>query len=82
MQPTPRRINGPAVRAIRSARGIRVTDLALTLGMSDGALCNVEAGRKTMRADLFPTLAEALSTDGLTVPVEAFTYPVPVQEAA
>lgn len=66
-----RRVNGPSVRAIREALGIRLSDLATRSSVSVGYLSNIEAGRK-QPAD---AVAVAIARE-LGVTVDAITYPV------
>lgn len=70
-----RAINGAAVKVIREALGIVQTDLAARVGITQGALSNMERG-------LFgssPAVARKLA-DGLGVPLESITYPVAENE--
>jgi len=55
------RINGPALRAIRLALDIRVARMAEDLGLSPGALSNIEAGRYGCRAAVIRAMAEYLN---------------------
>jgi transcriptional regulator with XRE-family HTH domain len=71
-----RRVNGPSVRAVREALGIRLTELALRSDISVGYLSNIEAGRKQ------PTDAVAAAiARGLGVSIDSITYPVELVKA-
>lgn len=67
-----RRVNGPSVRAIREALGIRLSDLATRAGLSVGYLSNIEAGRKQPADAVATSIARELgvTTDAITYPVE------------
>jgi len=67
----PRRIHGPAVKALRVAKKLRVTDVAIAAQITPGHLCNVEAGRKTLSDTKTALLAAALGEA-----IEAITYPL------
>ena len=69
---TYRMINGPAVRALRQALGIRQTDFATAVEITPGYLANIEAGRKQPAEDVARRMSERLA-----VPLDAITYPAP-----
>lgn len=73
---TYRMINGPTVRALRMALGIRQTDFATALEITPGYLANIEAARKQPAEDVARRMAERLS-----VPLDAITYPAPDKAA-
>ena len=63
-------IHGPALRAIREAKGFTATEVARELEVTQGQVSNWEAGRRN------PTRGNLLSLAGLlAVPVEAITIP-------
>lgn len=65
---TRRRLNGPTVRAIREARGLRGDAVAAAAAISAGYLSNIEAGRRSPETDKAARIAAALN-----VPVEVLT---------
>lgn len=67
-----RRVNGPSVRAIREALGIRLSDLATRAEVSVGYLSNIEAGRKQPADAVTGSIARELgvSTDAITYPLQ------------
>lgn len=65
-----RRVNGPAVRVIREALGVRHMDLAARASISKGTLTHVEAGTRNVSPSTLRKLAI-----GLGVPTEAISYP-------
>lgn len=67
-----RRVLGPSIRAIREALGIRGSDFATRVEVSHGYLVNIEKGVKQPAEDVVRRIA-----DGLGVPIDAITYPVP-----
>lgn len=69
-----RTVNPAAVRALREALGIRVSDLARDVEISTAYLCNIEAGRKTASAHVLRRLA-----DRMGVPLDAITSPTVVR---
>lgn len=72
-----RRINGPTVRALREALGIRLSDLATRAELSTAYLCNIEAGRKQPADAIAASIARELG-----VALDAITYPVMCEHAA
>lgn len=75
--PRRRTSNGPAIRAIRLARGYRSGEFAAALGISTPYLANIEADRKhasahilTRIADALEVKVEAISVPGLPLPAE------------
>lgn len=69
-----RRLNGAAVRAIRSALGISQADLAARIRKSPGYLSRLEQGVQSSDA---PKIQRDVA-DALGVSLEAVTYPVVV----
>jgi transcriptional regulator with XRE-family HTH domain len=73
--------NGPAIRALREALGIRHTDFARDVRVSTGYLANIEADRRQNAA---PDVVRRMA-DRLAVGIDAITYPlfenVPVVES-
>ena len=65
-----RKVNGPTVRAIREALGIRLSDLATRASLSTGYLSNIEAGRKQPADAVAVNIARELG-----VVIDAITYP-------
>jgi transcriptional regulator with XRE-family HTH domain len=63
-----KRQNGAAIRAIRTTRKIGVRELARRLGCSHGFVCNVEAERAYVSAEMLRDFAVELD-----VPVAAIT---------
>lgn len=70
MPHTKRSLNGPAVRALREALGIRHGVFAREVRVSTGYLSNIEAGRKQPAPDVIRRMADRLS-----VSIDAITYP-------
>jgi len=52
--------NGPAIRAIREARGVRLGILARDCAVSSSYLSNIEAGRKNASPALLRKIADRL----------------------
>lgn len=75
---TERRLNGAAVRAIRSALGVSQADLAARIHKSAGYLCRLEQGTQFSAA---PKTQRDVA-DALGVSLEAITYPVTKGAAA
>jgi transcriptional regulator with XRE-family HTH domain len=63
--------NGPAIAAIREARGISVGAFANRINKSYSYVCNIEAGRKPGSPEVIRAIA-----DELNVPLDAVTIPV------
>lgn len=63
-----KRQNGAAIRAIRKAQKIKLTDMAQRIGVNAGFLCHVEANRRHASQRTIERLAEELA-----VPVEAIS---------
>lgn len=61
---------GATIRALRQARGASIDDLATRIGLSRPALSNIEAGRRRLRPELLPVVADALG-----VPQVAIMWP-------
>lgn len=61
---------GPAIRAIRLARGYRSGEFAAAIGISTPYLANIEADRKRAGKNVLEAIARALE-----VPVEAISTP-------
>jgi transcriptional regulator with XRE-family HTH domain len=70
-----RQILGPAVKAIREARGVKGSHFATACLMSHAHLCNIEAGRKPKT----PIATIQRIADQLGVPVGAISYEVTVE---
>ncbi len=70
---TTRHVNGPTVKALREALGIRQGIFARDVVVSAGYLANIEAGRKQPAPDVAVRFAARLG-----VPLDAITYPVTV----
>lgn len=66
-----RRLNGLAVRVIRNALGISLSDLATRIGKDTGYLSRIEAKGKGCSGQTRRDIAEALG-----VPLDAITYPL------
>ncbi|MCW2545389.1 MAG: transcriptional regulator, family [Frankiales bacterium] len=64
--------NGPTIRALREALGIRHTDFARDVRVSTGYLANIEADRRQSPG---PDVVRRIA-DRLGVGVDAITYPV------
>lgn len=86
-----RTLNGPAVKALREALGVRATVMATECFMSPGQLSSIETGRKPASADAARRIVTALEraypapSHHRSKPVDlwrALTYPtLPAQEA-
>lgn len=72
-----RRVNGPAVRAIREALGISGANLARRVKISESMLSQVERGINGASPEVTRRLADALG-----VSFAAITFPVPEPEPA
>lgn len=66
------RINGPALREIRRARRLSVTDAAYSAGVTQGAWSNWEAGRRQVSLDHLDGIRETL----LIEDIRAILWPV------
>jgi transcriptional regulator with XRE-family HTH domain len=66
-----RRANGPAIRALREALGIRHGDFARDVSVSTGYLSNIEKGARQPAPDVTRRIATRLG-----VSLDAITYPV------
>jgi transcriptional regulator with XRE-family HTH domain len=64
--------NGPAIAAIREARGVSVGAFATRIGISYSYLCNIEAGRKPGSPEVLRRIADELNVQDLS----AITLPV------
>ena len=71
MAATTRKLNGPAVRALREALGVKHGHFARDTQVSTGYLSNIEAGRKQPDPAVIRRFATRLG-----VPLDAITYPV------
>lgn len=58
-----RRANGPAIRALREVRGLRLYELARQAGISNTYLGNIEKQRCDSSVRVLKELAEALGVD-------------------
>jgi len=74
---TTRNLNGATVRVVRDLLGISQEDLAARVGITQGALSNIERGVHGTSPDTNRKLATAMG-----VPLESITYPVAVPEPA
>lgn len=72
-----RLVNGPAVRALREAVGVKHGILAIDCDISPGYLTNIEKGIKQPS----PAVARRIA-DRLGVPLDAITYPATEEVAA
>jgi transcriptional regulator with XRE-family HTH domain len=70
MASTTRRVNGAAVRALREAIGISLTDLAFAVGISKPQLHRIETGGSQTSPEVYRKIA-----DRLGVPLDAITHP-------
>lgn len=68
---------GPAIKAIRTAKGIPGGKFATDCLMSHAHLCNVEANRRPASAEHLARIAQVLD-----VPLEAISYTVPMEAVA
>lgn len=73
MATTTRTLNGATVRVIRELSGISQVDLAARVGISQGSLSHIEAGK----FGTTPQTARKIA-DGLGVPLEAVTFPAEI----
>jgi len=67
-----RRVNGAAIRALRAALGLRVSDLAQRAEVSTGYASNIEHGRKQPSPAVAVRLARVLGAS-----LDSITYVVP-----
>lgn len=67
-----RRTNGATVRVVREALGISLTDLAARAGITKPYMSQIETGARQPA----PGVARAIA-DGMGVPLDSITYPVP-----
>lgn len=67
-----RKVLGPAVRAIRTAIGIKHGEFAIRCLITPGYLTNIESGRKQPAPDVARRIAEQLGVD-----LDAITYVIP-----
>lgn len=72
---TPRRLLGPAAKAIRVANKLPQGDMALRLDVSQGYLSNLEKGVKQPSEILMRQMADVLGVD-----LDAISYVVRVGE--
>jgi transcriptional regulator with XRE-family HTH domain len=72
-----RQLHGPAVRAIREAKGIPGSVFCIRAGMSHGYLVHIEKGERRPTWEKVEAIARALE-----VPIEAITYEVAGERAA
>jgi transcriptional regulator with XRE-family HTH domain len=66
------RPHGPAIRAIREARGQGIRQLSATTGLDRGYLSRVETGEAGASEETIQRIAK-----GLDVSIEAISYPAP-----
>jgi transcriptional regulator with XRE-family HTH domain len=74
---TTRRVNGPTVKALREALGIKHGIFARDVLVSAGYLSNIEKGIKQPAPDVVARIAARLG-----VAIDAITYPVAAGQAA
>jgi transcriptional regulator with XRE-family HTH domain len=74
---TTRNLNGATVRVVRDLLGISQEDLAARVGITQGALSNIERGVHGTNPDTNRKLATAMG-----VPLESITYPAVAPEPA
>lgn len=67
--PNGRHVHGPAIRALREAKGISLESLALAAQVDSGNLSRVERGDRKASLDVIARIANALE-----VPAEAISY--------
>lgn len=72
---TTRNLNGATVRVVRELLGISQEDLGARVGITQGALSNIERGIHATKPETNRKLAEAMG-----VPLESITYPVVAPE--
>lgn len=72
-----RLVNGGTIRALREALGIKHGIFAVDCDISPGYLTNIEKGLKQPS----PAVAAAIA-HRLGVPLDAITYPAPVEVAS
>lgn len=67
------KINGPALRAIREARGVSVRALAREVGADPSHLARVERGEKHgIGGETFARIVEVLAIDGRSIMANPF----------
>ncbi|MBS2962628.1 helix-turn-helix transcriptional regulator [Actinocrinis puniceicyclus] len=69
--------HGPAIRAIREAKGIGIRQLSATTGLHRGYLSRVETGEVGASDETISRIAV-----GLDVPIEAVSYAAPQASTA
>lgn len=62
-----RRRVGATIRALREARGANADQFANKIGISRPYLANIEAGRRGLRAELLPVVADALGVPQIAI---------------
>lgn len=72
------RVNGPAIRAIREAKGWRLSKFAIACGISHSHMSNIEAGRK----DRASAETARRIADVLGVPLAAISSDFSAEEVA
>ena len=58
---------GATIRALREARGANADQLANKIGISRPYLANIEAGRRGLRPELLPKVADALGVPQIAI---------------
>lgn len=58
---------GATIRALREARGATLDQFANKIGLSRPALSNIEAGRRRLRPELLPKVADALGVPQIAI---------------
>ena len=74
---TSRVANGPSIRALREAVGIKHGRFAVDVDISPGYLTHIEAGRKQPAPDVVARIAKRLG-----VPLDAITYPAALADGS
>lgn len=65
---------GPAIKAIRTAKGMPGGKFATACLISHAHLCNIESGARQPSAEHLERIAAALSTDLHPVTLDAISY--------
>lgn len=70
-----RQVNGVAIRELRKALGISLTELATAVGVDKSAMSRIETGSSQTRPDTVRKIAVRLG-----VPLDAISHTVPAPE--